>query len=72
MSIDDLGEVGVAMNDYKGKFGEMPPIFGYPEDEILPAIKKALDTGVAMPGLDEVIEEELDITETDRGKVIIV
>lgn len=68
MAIDDMG---ISMEKYKKKFGEMPPIFGYPEDEILPAIKKALDTGVEMPGLDRVIEEELNITEDDRGKVII-
>ena len=68
MAIDDMG---ISMKKYKKKFGEMPPIFGYPEDEILPAIKKALDTGVEMPGWNEVIEERLNIPEKDRGKAII-
>ena len=65
MSIKDLG---LAMNEYEKKFGDMPPIFGYPEDEILVAINKALDTGTEMPGWDKVIEKELNIT---KGTIII-
>lgn len=68
MSIDDMG---ISMEKYKNKFGEMPPIFGYPDNEILPAIKKALDTGVEMLGWNEVIEERLNIAKKDRGRAII-
>ena len=55
-------------------FGENPPIFGYNDDDILPAIKKALKTRTPMPGMHEIIEKELGITEQDKadGKGIIL
>ena len=59
---------------YKKMFGEYPPVFGYEEEEILPAIIKALETKKPMPGMHEIIEKELGITDEDRadGKGIIL
>ena len=63
-----------AFKEYKKMFKEKPPIFGYPEEEILPAINKALETKIPMPGMHEIIEKELGITEKDKadGKGIIL
>ena len=59
---------------YEKMFDESPPIFGYPKEDILPAIKKALKTKIPMPGMHEIIEKELGITEKDKadGKGIIL
>ena len=59
---------------YKKMIGEYPPVFGYEEEEILPAINKALETKKPMPGMHEIIEEKLGITDEDRkdGKGIIL
>ena len=59
---------------YEKLFDEKPPIFGYKEEDILPAIIKALETKKPMPGMDEIIEKELGITDEDRaaGKGIIL
>ena len=64
----------IAWEKYKKTFGNYPPVFGYEEEEILPAIIKALETKKAMPGMHEIIEEELGITDEDRkdGKGIIL
>ncbi len=63
-----------AWNKYEQLFGEQPPVFGYDEEDILPAINKAIETNTPMPGMDEVIEKELGMTEKDRsdGKSIIL
>ena len=67
-------EQQIAWEKYKKIFGEHPPVFGYEEEEILPAIIKALETKKPMPGMNEIIEEELGITDEDRedGKGIIL
>ena len=59
---------------YEQLFGENPPTFGYEEEDILPAIIKAIETKKPMPGMDEIIEKELGITDEDRadGKGIIL
>ena len=59
---------------YKKMFGEYPPVFGYEEEDILPAINKAIETKKTMPGMHEIIEEELGITNEDKaaGKGIIL
>ena len=59
---------------YKKMFGEYPPVFGYKEEDIPPAIIKALETKKPMPGMHEIIEENLGITDEDRddGKGIIL
>ena len=55
-------------------FGGYPPVFGYEEEDILTAIIKALETKKPMPGMHEIIEEKLGITDEDRedGKGIIL
>ena len=67
-------EFGIAWDKYEQMFGENPPIFGYDEEDILPAIIKAIETKKPMPGMHEIIEEELGITDEDRkdGKGIIL
>lgn len=69
-----ITELEIAWSEYEKLFGEKPPIFGYEEEEILPAIIKALETKKPMPGMHEIIEEELGITDEDRedGKGIIL
>ena len=64
----------IAWEDYKKMFGEYPPVFGYEEEDIPPAIIKALETKKPMPGMNEIIEENLGITDEDRedGKGIIL
>ena len=64
----------VAWEKYKKMFGGYPPVFGYEEDDILPAIIKAIETKKPMPGMHEIIEKELGITDEDRedGKGIIL
>ena len=59
---------------YEQLFGEKPPVFGYEEEDILPAIIKAIETEKPMPGMNEIIEEELGITDEDKadGKGIIL
>ena len=63
-----------AWEKYENLFGENPPVFGYSEEDILPAIHKAIETKIPMPGMDEIIEKELGITEKDKtdGKGIIL
>ena len=63
-----------AWEKYKKMFGGYPPVFGYKEEDILPAIIKALETKKPMPGMHEIIEKELGITDEDRkdGKGIIL
>ena len=71
MAITDFG---TAWDKYEKMFGENPPIFGYDEEDILPAINKALETKKRMPGMHEIIEKELGITDEDKadGKGIIL
>ena len=71
MDKTDLKDV---FEKYEKMFDEPPPIFGYAEEDILPAIKKALKTKKPMPGMHEIIEKELGITEKDKaeGKRIIL
>ena len=57
----------IAWREYEKMFGEQPPIFGYDEEDILPAIEKAIETKTPMPGMDEIIEKELGITEKDKA-----
>tara|TARA_Y100000590_G_C15162759_1_gene804220 strand:+ start:391 stop:573 length:183 start_codon:yes stop_codon:yes gene_type:complete len=47
----------IAWEKYEKLFGENPPVFGYDGDKILPAINKALETKIPMPGMDEIIEK---------------
>ena len=70
----ELPEFDIAWDKYERMFGEKPPIFGYNDDDILPAIKKALKTRTPMPGMHEIIEKELGMTEQDKadGKGIIL
>ena len=67
-------DFGIAWDKYEQLFGEKPPIFGYEEEDILPAIIKAIETKKPMPGMNEIIEERLGITDEDRkdGKGIIL
>ena len=69
-----LNEYHVAWEKYKQMFGGYPPVFGYEEEKILPAIIKALETKKPMPGMHEIIEEKLGITDEDKaaGKGIIL
>ena len=69
-----LNEYHVAWEKYEKMFGEYPPVFGYEEEDILPAIIKAIETKKPMPGMNEIIEERLGITDEDRkdGKGIIL
>ena len=76
-NIDLMGsskEHHVAWEKYKKMFGGYPPVFGYEEEDILPAIIKAIETKKPMPGMNEIIEERLGITDEDRkdGKGIIL
>ena len=56
---------------YVRKFGEVPPTFGYSEDEALSSIYKAIESNEPMLGLDEVLEKELDIKTKNGRKAII-
>ena len=71
MAITDLRK---AWDKYQEMFGENPPVFGYEDEEILPAINKAIETKKPMPGMDEIIEKELGVSEQDKadGKGIIL
>jgi hypothetical protein len=71
MAITDLR---MAWDKYQEMFGENPPVFGYEDEEILPAINKAIETKKPMPGMDEIIEKELGVSEQDKadGKGIIL
>ena len=60
-----IADLRVVWDKYEQMFREKPPIFGYENDEILPAINKAIKTGKPMPGADEVIRKELGISEND-------
>lgn len=62
MAIIDLE---TAWKKYEQTFGENPPIFGYEDEAILPAINKALETGEPMPGADEIIRKEIGIPENE-------
>ena len=64
----------IAWEKYEKLFGEKPPVFGYDEEDILLAINSAIETRIPMPGMDEIIEKELGITEKDKadGKRIIL
>ena len=71
MAITDLR---MAWDKYQEMFGENPPVFGYEDEEILPAINKAIETKKPMLGMDEIIEKELGVSEQDKadGKGIIL
>ena len=71
MAITDLR---MAWDKYQEMFGENPPVFGYEDEKILPAINKAIETKKPMPGMDEIIEKELGVSEQDKadGKGIIL
>ena len=71
MAITDLR---MAWEKYQEMFGENPPVFGYEDEEILPAINKAIETKKPMLGMDEIIEKELGVSEQDKadGKGIIL
>ena len=60
-----MDEIIPLEQEYESTFGVHPPIFGYPDDELLDALKNALDTKTPMRGYDEIINEELGITEED-------
>ena len=64
MAITDFG---IAWDKYEQMFGEYPPVFGFEEEDILPAIIKAIETKKPMPGMDEIIEKRLGITDEDRA-----
>ena len=53
---------------YESMFGEHPPVFGYPDDELLKALEKALETKTPMRGYDEVIDELLGVVDDDFEK----
>ena len=74
MTIPDNWANPKLWSKYEQLFGEKPPIFGYEEEDILPAIIKALETKKPMPGMHEIIEKELGISDEDRedGKGIIL
>ncbi len=59
---------------YKYENRRIYSVFGYEEKDILPAIIKAIETKKPMPGMHEIIEEEVGITDEDRkdGKGIIL
>ena len=61
-----------ALKEYESIFGETPPMFGYPDDILFIALKKAIKTKTPMPGYDEVINDDLGITDEDKdaGKLI--
>jgi len=53
---------------YESMFGNHPPVFGYPEDELLIALEKSLETKTPMRGYDEVIDELLGVVDDDFEK----
>ena len=61
-----------ATKEYESVFGEFPPLFGYPDSDLLIALKKAIKAKTPMPGYDEVINKDLGITDDDieSGKLI--
>ena len=69
-----ITDLRMAWDKYQEMFGENPPVFGYEDEEILPAINKAIEKKKPMPGMDEIIEKELGVSEQDKadGKGIIL
>ena len=61
-------EIADLSKKYESMFGEFPPVFGYPDDELFEALNKALKTKTPMRGYDEVINEELGIVDDDFKK----
>jgi hypothetical protein len=61
-------EIADLSKKYESMFGDFPPVFGYPDDELLAALNKALQTKSPMRGYDEIINEELDIVDDDFKK----
>lgn len=63
-----------ATKEYELLFGKHPPIFGYPDDDLLIELKKALKTQSPMRGYHEIINDELGITDDDikSGKLVKV
>jgi hypothetical protein len=43
---------------YLKKFGKMPPVFGFSKEGALKHIQDAIETGVEMKGLADIIEIE--------------
>tara|TARA_Y100001935_G_C17030046_1_gene372061 strand:+ start:362 stop:571 length:210 start_codon:yes stop_codon:yes gene_type:complete len=60
-----MSEIADLQDRYLSFFGEHPPIFGYPEEELLDALKNALETETPMRGYDEILNEQLGIDEKD-------
>ncbi len=60
-----MSEIADLQDKYLSFFGEHAPIFGYPEKELLDALKNALETETHMRGYDEIINEQSGIDEKD-------
>ena len=60
-----MDEIIPLEQEYESTFCIHPPTFGYPDDELLDALRKALDTKTPMRGYDETINEESGITDED-------
>ena len=52
-----MDEIVPLEQQYQSTFGVHPPTFGYPNDELLEALKNSLDTKTPMRGYDEIINE---------------
>ena len=50
-------ELSQALKEYESIFGDFPPIFGYPEDDLLPALQKSINDKTALPGYDDIINK---------------
>tara|TARA_R100000734_G_C3318608_1_gene112949 strand:- start:2449 stop:2649 length:201 start_codon:yes stop_codon:yes gene_type:complete len=56
---------------YKNMFGEHPPIFGYPDDLLEQSLIESLENKTPMKGYDEVLNEELNISDDESIKIKI-
>ena len=58
---------------YQQMFGEKPPIFGYEDKDVFPAIIKAIKTKTPIVPMNELIEKDLAISDEDidEGRGII-
>ena len=68
-----MDEIIPLEKEYQSTFGVHPPTFGYPDNELLEALKNSLDTKTPMRGYDEIINEKLGLSEDDikAGKGVI-
>ena len=53
---------------YENMFGQFPPVFGYPDDELFEALSKSLETKTPLRGYDDIINDELGIVDYDLKK----